>query len=310
MRMVGSDQGRGSDDPSVSGILRPIMTGMNGETRSGGPTARRVSDTLGRGLVIVILLVLGAAWHGSRRVAAGAAAGTSLTGRTAPWRGRVLRVAIFNIHGGKGSDGRRDLGRTAACLRGFDLVGLNEVHGASLGQPGDQAAQLGDELGRAWLFAPAERRWGRDDFGNGLLSALPVAAWRRVPLPGSRSADRRNVLVARVAAGKRPLSVLVTHLTRSADRPLQLRAVARLFGALPPPALLLGDLNTSPADPALRPLRAVRDVRDPLRGRLGPAESQRLDWILTRGIPATDAGQRAGSASDHPCLWAELQLEN
>lgn len=282
------------------------MIGMSDPGQRTSPSRR---SGLSRSLACLAILLLLFAWQGSRRVSAGAAAGVSLAGARPLWRGETLRAATFNIHGGRGLDGRRDLSRTAACLSGFDVIGLNEVRGGLPGGSADQAQLLGTDLGQGWLFAPAERRWWRDDFGNGLLCAAPVTAWQRIPLPGGRSADRRNALVARVAAGKWPLTVLVTHLTRSADRPRQISEVARLFRALPAPALLLGDLNTTPADPALRPLLAG-DVRDPLRGRLGASETQRLDWILTRGLRVLAAGQRADGASDHPCLWAEVRLED
>ena len=56
-----------------------------------------------------------------------------------------FNVATFNIHSGKGTDGRVDLGRTADLLNEVELAGLNEVAGAWLGSP-NQASVLGEKL--------------------------------------------------------------------------------------------------------------------------------------------------------------------
>jgi endonuclease/exonuclease/phosphatase family metal-dependent hydrolase len=216
----------------------------------------------------------------------------------------TLRVASFNIHGGRGTDGRRDLGRTAALLGGFDLVGLNEVHG---GDP-DQAERLGRATGTAWLFAPVERVGGRDDFGNAVLSRLPVRHWQRLPISAAGAGTSRNVLLVRVPYGGRTVNVLVTHLARPAgERPAQLRGVAELFLALQPPAVLMGDLNTRRGDAHLERLLKEEGVVDALDG--GGGGESAIDWLLVRGLRVVSSGRRDEGVSDHPLVWAELELE-
>ena len=238
----------------------------------------------------------------------GPAEGTTLrgtpSGRTGD--GKTLRVAAFNIHGGKGRDGRRDLNRTAAALSDFDLVGLNEVHG---GDP-DQAERLGRATGMAWLFAPVERVGGRDDFGNGLLSRLPVRHWQRLPISGTAAETHRNVLLARVPYGGRTVNVLLTHLARPAgERPGQLRAVAELFLALEPPAVLMGDLNTRRGDAQIERLLKEEGVIDALDAGGDGEPEPTIDWVLVRGLRVVSAGRRDQGASDHPLVWAELEVE-
>ncbi|MFZ5829502.1 MAG: endonuclease/exonuclease/phosphatase family protein [Planctomycetota bacterium] len=227
---------------------------------------------------------------------------------------RRFRVATYNIHGAKGRDGRRDLARIARDLEGVDFVALNEVHGASWLSREDQSASLGDMLRMPSLFAPSARFWRHYDTGNGLLSALPLIWWQRVPLERHAERSFRNCVLAEVAVDHQPVRVLLTHVCRSqeADRQAQLRAVIALFLCLEEPAVLLGDLNSTAADPQLAALLARGDVEDAVGGHLPPEEAAReafrIDWILTRGLRSTAGGVVESGASDHPLVWAELQL--
>ena len=88
-----------------------------------------------------------------------------------------------------------------------------------------------------------------DDFGNGLLSAVPLEGVAADPAAGSAlggPAER-----AGGAAGGGEAAAQRAGDAPDAQRgpsPGTLREVARLFRALPPPAVLLGDLNTPVAD--------------------------------------------------------------
>src|ERR1700733_13361623 len=146
----------------------------------------RASGARRRGafLAIAALLILGLFYVGNRRVPTGGASGAQFS---QPWPAgllepQTLRVATYNIDGGVGIDGRYDLHRIADAIRGYDLIGLNEVHGSLFGPPQNQAEELGTELGLPWLYAPAERRWFHDSFGNAVISMVPVPRWLRLPL--------------------------------------------------------------------------------------------------------------------------------
>ena len=81
------------------------------------------------GIVVGGLMLMVAS--GFRRMPTPQAEGTSVFGqvkRPASTR-PVLRVGTFNIQSGYGLDHRKDLDRTAACIRPCGLVGLNEVTG-------------------------------------------------------------------------------------------------------------------------------------------------------------------------------------
>ncbi len=229
-------------------------------------------------------------------------------GRT---RGDELQVATFNIHGCKGLDGLRDVGRIAEHLGDFDIAGLNEVHGSVWTDPPDQVSHLADLCGVSAsdrVFAPAETRWfGAKRFGNGLLTRRTLLAWQRIPLPRRYDHSCRNMLLAEVEWRDKKLAVLVTHITRSnqREREIQLESVLELFTTLDPPAILLADLNTPPGDSRMDQFLAESDAFDAIRAG-GVAGSDRVDWILVRGLKCLNSNRVDTNASDHPLFTARL----
>jgi endonuclease/exonuclease/phosphatase family metal-dependent hydrolase len=257
--------------------------------------------------------VAGITWHASQRVPTGPAEGRDLGATPAApvVKRTTIRVASFNIHGCKGEDGRRDVGRVAECLRGFDFAAMNEVHRALWRGTEDQASQIAGRLGAAPLFAPAESLWyGALQSGNALVTTAPVSWWYRIPLPRVIDRSYRNMVLACVEHRGRPIHVLATHVVRRDDRErqAQLRAAITMFLCLAEPAILMGDLNSEADDPQIRQLLAVPGVEDPIGRRLGGQIVGRIDWILVRGLRTIDAGIIDHGASDHPLVWAELGL--
>lgn len=250
-------------------------------------------------------------YAGYQRRPCGADSGTSLAGEAplVTTASTSFRVGTFNIHGGVGRTGRRDLSRTAAALGEIDLAALNELHGPYFWQTAGQVETLGQTLRRRWLFAPTEERWWHHRFGNAVLSSLPIASWQIVPLRQRQSHSHRNAVLLTARIGTRQLHVVATHLDRNdTDRNVQLRAVADLFLALAEPALLLGDLNCVQGDAEIDRLRSQSGVGDPLAEIMGQNTPPHIDWILTRGLKTVDAGLLDDGASDHPLVWAELDV--
>ncbi|MDB5344117.1 MAG: Endonuclease/exonuclease/phosphatase [Schlesneria sp.] len=227
--------------------------------------------------------------------------------------GSVLRIGTFNIHSGKGRDRKTDLARTASVFKmPLDVVGLNEVRGTwsqSIGL--NQAEQLSSLWGMQSAFIPTERRWWHDHFGNALLTRLPIRQIQRLPLPGLRGKAFRCAALSQVEFQKRMVQVLTVHVDSQSDRGPQLQAVIAMFLALQPPAILMGDLNSTSDDPQMRELLARPDVVDaqqetPLdaRGR------KRIDWVLARGLRCRSGQVVENEASDHPALVAEFEIEH
>ena len=264
-------------------------------------------------LWLLIPTAAGVYWHASLRVATGPDAGVAIDGNMVyeDDGASAIRIGTFNIHGCKGLDGLRDPDRVALDLAGFDFVGLNEVHGGGFGGTSNQAQTLGRHLAMAWLFAPAEFQWyGRRQFGNALVTRLPVTCWQRIPLPRKHDYSFRNMLLADVCHRGRTIRVLVTHVTQRdpRERRMQLDCVLKMFLALDEPAVLVGDLNTRRDDPAMQAALATPGVVDPVGELLFPRELEMIDWILVRGLRGVDAGIRSSGASDHTLIWAELEV--
>jgi endonuclease/exonuclease/phosphatase family metal-dependent hydrolase len=223
---------------------------------------------------------------------------------------QTLKLVSFNIHGGKGSDGKRDLSRIATLINDVDYVGLYEVRGATAFQSSNQAASLAQSCKTAWAFAATERQWGSDHFGNALLSRIPIRQVIRIPLINTRGKAFRNAILATVPVQNTPVKILSVHIDRENDRRHQLETVVDLFLSLEKPCILMGDLNTTVADPLLQRLLEHSGVHSPLHEELAERlPSQTIDWIFTRGLKTVSAKLVENSASDHPLIQAELMPE-
>jgi endonuclease/exonuclease/phosphatase family metal-dependent hydrolase len=279
--------------------------------RPRGTAPRRSTKRFG---LLALATAIALVWAGYRRTPCGSEAGTAFqyvpSPETLAAEKPTFRVGTFNIHGGQGRDGRLDLERTAGCLAGLDFAGLNEVYEGHFWEEAGQAEILGRRSQSAWLFAPAEHRWGHDHFGNAALTSLAVRSWQRIPLPRRYGPSCRNLLLVSLDYRGRTIRAIVTHLDRSddRDRSRQLQLAAELFLSLAEPAMLLGDMNTTADEPPLKRLLASPGVGDPVAEILGEKTPRRIDWILTRGLETVDAGLIDAGASDHPCVWAELRL--
>lgn len=284
---------------------RPQQVPATPQAEPRRPTGRRWRLLL----VAIAALII---YDGQKRAPTGPAYGSALVGTPtiAVDDDRPLRIGTYNIHHGKGDDRVRDLQRTAACLEGLHFVGLNEVRGPIWPGEVNQAETLGRTLGLAWLFAPTERRWWYQDFGNGVLTGLQVDHWQRIPLVMEHGKSYRNAVLLRARWRERTVQIVVTHLDRRSDedRAAQLRAVSELFLALAEPAIMMGDLNSGPDDPGIVRLRNTPGVADPVAIAMGDEAPPRIDWIFTRGFEVRDAGIVKTIASDHPYVWAELDL--
>ncbi len=222
-----------------------------------------------------------------------------------------FRVATYNIHRGKGVDGIRDIKRTAEVLRNADIVSLNEVAGPTFFRAPDQAQQIGQMLNMGWLFAPNQRRWYRDYFGNGFLSRFQIKSWYREQLVHDKikSHSYRNLVTAKLLLNGFAVTILSTHLDRGPIREEQLRYVLEKFKSCEF-GILLGDLNTTNGDPQLVELFKDTNNLDAIKIALGDADKKgRIDWIITRGFNVVDGGFTPVGVSDHPYFWVEIEFK-
>lgn len=273
------------------------------------PALNRRRRSAARWLIFIVLIALGGVViEGELRSSTGPASGEGCMGSIPNMRAgkTVFRIGTFNMHSGVGEDDVYNLNRTIESVRDTDLCALNEVRGRFSGEPRNQAQELGQGTGHAWLYLPSERRFWHDDFGNGLITRLPIREWVRIPLPTDPShGGLRNATILRVDFGGRQVQVLITHIDRSKDQAGQIRMVSRLFDSLAEPAMLLGDLNATSDNPEVKSLLARPGVHDCITEGRGQPRN-RIDWILARGLKTVAGGQIANGASDHPMYWVDV----
>jgi endonuclease/exonuclease/phosphatase family metal-dependent hydrolase len=162
---------------------------------------------------------------------------------------------------------RVDLDGTLSTVRslGADVIALQEVdRGQSRSGGCDQARVLGEALGMQWWYAPAlvgtvgsPSSWlplaeGQADpdgpaYGIAVLSRLPLEAVAVRPLPRYGKEQPRVALIARLAVGSHPITLVNTHLScRMRSKIGQLRFLRCLLAVAPSPQVLAGDLNLRP----------------------------------------------------------------
>ncbi len=262
-------------------------------------------------ILLAVCIALYAVYAGRRTpVEAQSGVGISWPADCQPVAMPRFRVATYNIHRGKGTDGVRDLSRTVRVLREADIVGLNEVGGPTLWCRSDQAEQLGRNMRIGWLFAPNQRRWHTYHFGNGLLSRFAVGRWASEPLLYDKdtSTSHRSLLTTEIEVGQQIVTVMVTHLDRGEIRPAQLKHVLAEF-LEHEPAILMGDFNTDADDPLLTEFFTDSNNVDAIKATLSDAgNGGRIDWIITRGMNVLSGGVEPVGVSDHPCYWVDVEI--
>jgi endonuclease/exonuclease/phosphatase family metal-dependent hydrolase len=246
-----------------------------------------------------------------------------------------VRLVTFNTHHGVGTDERHDLARLATVLAAADadLICLQEVDRrfGPRSEDVDQALLLSRALDMQLSWGPAidePRRGGgnRRQYGNALLSRLPVLVSDVHPLPGS--GEPRSALQKMVELDGGTLWVTATHLstTSAAERAEQVAALAGLHTDAMATGVLVGDFNTTPDAAELEPLRgrftdawelaAETEDRSGWRfwtsgqGHTHPAEAprRRLDqvWVSAGVSVASARVLDAEGASDHLPLVVDL----
>lgn len=263
-------------------------------------------------VAVVEVLTWGARREPTRATGGGAVAPTTASTPLvdAPGGELRLRVAQFNIRGGAWRDRPAEIAANGACLKDLDLVGLAEVRGPGpFGRGESQAAMLARETGLTALFAPAERRWWSEHFGNALLTALPILRWERAGLPHKVGQSYRALLAADVQVGGRTVRVLLAQVDNH-DHAIQIRAIDAVFRSAPSPAVLLADMGT--AEPRLEPLKQL--VGDPqflVLTNQPPFQAAPVQggYVIAKGFRRVGGNFCKGGVSMQPRLAVELAFD-
>ena len=223
-----------------------------------------------------------------------------------------LRIGFCDIDQGRGPDGQVDLGRTARCLQGFDLLVLQHVRGASWVGP-DQLQSLGRSLAQASVFVPTVQQFWTDRQGYGMLSRLPIEPREVIPLGSPEDDVCGSVLLAKVELGGQPVNVLTASLHADCDRQRQVARLVDCFLKVPAPAVLVGDLDLDAGDEQLARLQDSSDVT-----LVAPAPSEsgepsreadgRRCWLVLRGLDTGDSKVQPTPLARAPLLQADVKL--
>ena len=239
-----------------------------------------------------------------------------------------MRLVTWNIHGGRGRDGRCDPGRIAALLQDMkcDVAALQEVGDVNRAtretEVADQASWLGRRLG--WFVAYGPNLVLRDrPYGNAVLSRFPITHAHNYDLSVPQREPRGCLRADLSLPGGVNLHLFDLHLGLSGGE--RRKQAAMLFSAdllrdtaLAAPLVVCGDFNMwSPLPgPILRLLRtALRDAAVVAGARRATYPSAlpllRLDRAyVDDSVDVRGAGvvndPRTRAASDHLPLWVEL----
>ncbi|GEM_PF-1672240 len=251
--------------------------------------------------------------------------------------GGRIRAVTYNIHVGKGMDGRIDLGRIAGVLTmdGMpDVAGLQEVD-RNVTRTGnvDQFERLEALSGMKGVFGKSIDLQG-GEYGIAILTSGEILESRHVLHPVGEESERRSMLIARIRSKNGvEFWAINTHLGLVAgDRAAQVRAMMDAAAALNGPVLLMGDFNNEPSKEEDSPYRVLdkqyidcwKSAREsemrPDAGYPNFANyegatfrsdfpDKRIDFIWARrgdGWRARQAWTRGSLASDHLPLFAEI----
>lgn len=248
-----------------------------------------------------------------------------------------VRLVTFNTHHGVGADTRHDLPRLARVLADADadVICLQEVdrYFGDRSEDVDQALLLSRALDMQLAWGPAidEPRSGepaRRQYGNALLSRLPILVSDVHPLPGG--GEPRSALRTMIELDGGTLWVTNTHLSTGQPqrRAEQVAALAALHTGPMEAGVLVGDFNAEPDAPELSALRGrfadawdlARDRDDQAGwrfwqhddGHTHPAGSphRRIDQVwVSEGVAVGSARVLdARGASDHLPLVVDLEI--
>ena len=232
-----------------------------------------------------------------------------------------LRVLSYNIHHGEGVDHKLDLKRIARVIKSVspDVVALQEVdRGTERTDRVDQPAELARLTNMKVLF---ERNidYQGGQYGNAILSKLPITRHENVHLPLLDDGEQRGLLIAELKWQSQEILFLCTHLDFRADDHERLASAKRINNLIEKraskPAILAGDLNASRDSAVLKIFTekwAITNERELPTVPVSKPKRQ-IDFVLTLRSTSWKVIEvrvlDEAIASDHRAILAILQLQ-
>ncbi|WP_030449489.1 endonuclease/exonuclease/phosphatase family protein [Actinocatenispora sera] len=230
-----------------------------------------------------------------------------------------VRLVTWNLHYGVNDDAAVDPAAIAATLRGQhpDVILLQEVNrGWPIGGGTDLAEWLSRTLGMPYVWSPA----ADGQFGNVIMSSLPMSHVHTGPLPYGQGPQRRSYAQATVQLpGGQGLTVCTAHLQNitehHATRDAEIDTLLGHCGGHAP-VVVAGDFNAMPGWPEIAKFdRAGLVSAQDSTGHAGELTSPtdtpkyRPDWIFgSDDVSFNDFRIVHSTASDHFPLATTVRL--
>lgn len=284
---------------SLIAFLIVLLAGLPGLWAAGkgkvpaSQSARRIA--VGMLLLLLIPLVQWITWQQPQTITPG---------------GEPIRVMTYNLHNGADPKGHLGLEAIAQIIEREDpdVVGLQEVsRGWVVNGSVDMLTWLSQRLGMVPVFGPAtDAQWG-----NAVLTRLPVETYENIPLPTEDLLLKRAFMALSLDRGaEQPLTLINTHYHHKSDgsaiREEQSVAILDYWNGTPN-TIIMGDLNAEHGDQEIdlygeAEFGDVLDLTGVVPGYTNPVPDpfRRIDYIfITPDLEVVDAVIPADEASDH-----------
>jgi len=227
---------------------------------------------------------------------------------------RTIRVMTWNIHGGRGPDGRRDLARVVGVIEAHkpDILALQEID--SRGRPKDAPpplAYLTDALG---VHQAEARTIIAEDghYGHAVISRWPMTDVKLHDLSYWRF-EKRYAIECDIETPFGPVNLSAVHLGLwFSERRRQARQLAKIAESSHRVSIMLGDFNDWPwRGPVGRLLERTLPARTYHRTWPSFCPMLLLDRIYSRpdGAISSSWTDPAGRfASDHLPVFADIDI--
>jgi endonuclease/exonuclease/phosphatase family metal-dependent hydrolase len=205
-----------------------------------------------------------------------------------------IRIVSYNLHLAVSTEGQVDPAAIARVIEREEpqAIVLQEVgRGWAIGGMTDLAEWLAWRLEMPYAYRHAADR----QFGNAILTRLPLVGIEGGSLPFGRGPQSRSWLRVRVAPEDGPeIDLIGTHLQHQEHTDTRLRQIEALLEAWggSRPAVIAGDMNAQPGDPELRRfadaglVSAQDEIGDPSRSTAAIPRfpGDRIDYVFGAGV--------------------------
>lgn len=230
-----------------------------------------------------------------------------------------LRIMTYNIHIGKGIDGKLDLGRIAEVINSQqpDLVALQEVDRFT-----ERCGKI-DELVELERLTGLKGVYGKTidfqggEYGIATLSRLKIVSSKHNLFPEISGKERRGYLTVIVRKDGRRIAFINTHLgLDNAERQGQISKLLEEADRISEPLIIAGDFNEIPITGNLQLLNkhfidVASQIKNPLPTFPSTGPVHRLDYIwlhIKDSWKLIKCETISSQASDHLPVVAEIKL--